>query len=260
MRTIATVIARGGSKRLPRKNVLPFCGLPLVAWTIIQAKCSLLIDEVWLSTDDDEIQEVGEEYGAIVVRRPDWSDADTTSGMRPTRHLVQTIIDMTGEFDCHVNALPTEPLRVPNQLDRIVARFYAVKDINTRILEAIPMRETVLYEAVGDGMRLAIFDKSYQYLVSGFGTGAVNPTVFLQSTEGVEDADAVMDAETKSRAGEKRDPIVPYITLEVWQQVDVDTLPEFKLAEVLMEHYILQGRGRAVYDEYVTQFDTRRKQ
>ena len=260
MRTIATVIARGGSKRLPRKNVRPFCGLPLVAWTIIQAKCSRLIDEVWLSTDDDEIQAIGEEYGAIVVRRPDWPDADTASGGRPTRHLVQTIVDTTGDFDCMVSALPTSPIRVPNDLDRLVARYGAVGGPDRNIGQAIPMRETVLCEGVEDGMRLAIFDKSYKYLLGGFGSGASSPATLLQSPEPTDDSDAVADAEAQSMAAEKRGPIVPYVTLDVWQAVEVDTLEEFEFGEVVMERFILQGRGRAVYDEYATQFNTRRKQ
>ena len=250
MRTIATVIARGGSKRLPRKNVLPFCGLPLVAWTIIQARCSRLVDEVWLSTDDDEIQAVGEEYGAVVVRRPDWPDADTVSGGRPTRHLVQAILERTGDFDCLVATLPTSPIRPPDQLDRLVARYYAVGDPDRQITQAIPMRETLLYEEVADGLRVAIFDKSYQYFTQGGAASALNPQHFLRVSETGSDQDAISDAEAKIAAAEKQGPITPYITLEVWQAAEVDTLEEFELAEVLMEHYILQGRGRVVYDEY----------
>jgi len=67
--TIAVIIARGGSKRLPRKNLRPFCGHPLVSWAIVQAKSSRLIEEVYVSTDDDEIEEVSLKYGAKVIRR-----------------------------------------------------------------------------------------------------------------------------------------------------------------------------------------------
>ena len=54
-----------------------------MAWSIIQAKASHSLDWVYLSTDDDEIAEVGEAYGAEIIRRPDWPDADTASGGRP---------------------------------------------------------------------------------------------------------------------------------------------------------------------------------
>ncbi len=250
MRTIATVIARGGSKRLPRKNVLPFCGLPLVAWTIIQARCSRLVDEVWLSTDDDEIQGVGEEYGAVVVRRPDWPDADTVSGARPMCHLVRTILERTGDFDCLVSTLPTSPLRLPDQLDRLVAHYYGVGDPDRQVTQVIPQRETVLYEEAGDGVRVAIFDKSCQYFASGDGAGAIHPKAMLRVSEAGPDQDAEADAAAKIAVANKQGPSMPYITIEAWQATEVDTLEEFEFAEVLMEHFILQGKGRRVYDEY----------
>lgn len=248
MRTIATLIARGGSRRLPRKNVRPFCGLPLIAWSIIQARCSRLVDEVWMTTDDDEIAAISEEYGATVVRRP--PDDHTVSGVRPTRELVKAILDRTGDFDCWVGMLPTVPIRTPDQIDRLVARYYDIADPDRPIIQAIPMRETVLHEKVDDGLQLSVFDKSFQYFIGVGGTGAQSPHRFLRETDGTSDIDATIDDEMKLMAAEKRGPITPYITLEVWQQADVDTLDEFNLGQVLMEHYILQGRGRAVYDEY----------
>lgn len=252
MRTVGTVIARGGSIRLPRKNVRPFCGLPLVAWTIIQARCSRLIDEVWLSTDDDEIQEVGEEFGAIVVRRPDWPDADTASGLRPFLHLLQTIIERTGDIDCVVATLPTDPLRLPDQLDRLVARFYEVDDITKTVLQMIQNRETLLFEEVGDEQRLAVFDKNYRYSTMVGGTGSSNPAHVIK-TQGqmVDDSDAAIDAQTRRKVEENSIPTThPHINLEPWQNVEVDTLEEFELAQVIMEHYILKGRGERVYYDY----------
>jgi pseudaminic acid cytidylyltransferase len=55
---VAIIPARGGSKRLPRKNIRMFCGKPLVAWSIIQALNSYFIDDVYVSTDDQEIAEI----------------------------------------------------------------------------------------------------------------------------------------------------------------------------------------------------------
>ncbi|MES1264613.1 MAG: flagellar modification protein B, partial [Variovorax sp.] len=70
-RTIATICARGGSKGLPRKNVLPFAGKPLIAHTIEHALASPRISGVYVSTDDDEIMEVAKRFGARVpYRRP----------------------------------------------------------------------------------------------------------------------------------------------------------------------------------------------
>ena len=57
-KNIAIILARGGSKGIPRKNVLEFCGLPLVAWSVIQAKLTKEIDEVYISSDCDEILDI----------------------------------------------------------------------------------------------------------------------------------------------------------------------------------------------------------
>ena len=77
----AIIVARGGSKRLLRKNVLPFCGLPLVEWSILQAVCSHHIgaENTYLTTDDDEIAAIGEKHNLNIIWRPDWENPDKLS-------------------------------------------------------------------------------------------------------------------------------------------------------------------------------------
>lgn len=73
---IAVIPARGGSKRIPRKNIKPFCGKPMIAWSIEAAKASGLFDHIIVSTDDIEIAEVANQWGAEVpyIRPPELSD------------------------------------------------------------------------------------------------------------------------------------------------------------------------------------------
>lgn len=73
---LAVIPARGGSKRIPRKNILPFCGKPMIAWSIEAARDSGCFDRIIVSTDDPEIGEVARAYGAEApfVRPPDLSD------------------------------------------------------------------------------------------------------------------------------------------------------------------------------------------
>ena len=66
MRSIAIITARGGSKRIPRKNVKPFMGKPMIAYAIAAALESKLFDEVMVSTDDSEIAAIAKENGAAV--------------------------------------------------------------------------------------------------------------------------------------------------------------------------------------------------
>ena len=63
---IAIITARGGSKRIPRKNIKEFCGKPIIAYSIDAALKSQIFDEVMVSTDDEEIKEIALQYGARV--------------------------------------------------------------------------------------------------------------------------------------------------------------------------------------------------
>jgi pseudaminic acid cytidylyltransferase len=76
---IAVIPARGGSKRIPRKNIKPFFGKPMIAWSIEAASASRLFDHIVVSTDDEEIGEVAKAYGAEVpfVRPAELSDDHT---------------------------------------------------------------------------------------------------------------------------------------------------------------------------------------
>lgn len=73
---LAVIPARGGSKRIPRKNIKPFCGRPMIAWSIQAALDSRCFDRVVVSTDDEEIAQVAHEHGADVpfMRPPELSD------------------------------------------------------------------------------------------------------------------------------------------------------------------------------------------
>ena len=75
----AIIPARGGSKGIPRKNIVDFCGRPLIAWSIEQALNSKYIDKVYVSTDDDEIADISKEYGAELIKRPREISTDTSS-------------------------------------------------------------------------------------------------------------------------------------------------------------------------------------
>lgn len=87
---LAIIPARGGSKRIPRKNIKPFCGKPMIAWSIEAALQSACFDQVIVSTDDAEIAEVAHQWGATVpfMRPPELSD-DHTGTIPVIRHAIE---------------------------------------------------------------------------------------------------------------------------------------------------------------------------
>jgi len=250
--TAAVIIARGGSIRLPRKNVLPLCGLPLVAWSVIQATCSHLIDHTFLSTDDDEIEDIGREYGAEIIRRPDWPDADQVAANRVYLHAISEIEARRYDMDRMVCMFPTSPLRYPNDLDRGVAHH------NRTGWHVSPMainREVMLYKNLaGVFAELMVWDKHKFYLNGNSGLFNIVETEWYKwfvtnLTEKAGDLDEALD-DVAEAIGENPDPATYFTICEKWQCTELDTMSEFELGEVLMEHFILQGRGPGVYYEY----------
>jgi N-acylneuraminate cytidylyltransferase len=91
---IAVIPARGGSKRIPRKNIREFCGKPMIAWSIEAARASGLFDRIIISTDDAEIADVGRKWGAEApfVRPPELSN-DYAGTIEVIAHAAQWALD-----------------------------------------------------------------------------------------------------------------------------------------------------------------------
>ena len=93
MKSVCLIPARGGSKRIPRKNIKPFFGKPLIAWSIDAAKSSGIFDEVYVSTDDEEIAHVAMSYGAnIPFIRPDYLSNDYAIDQEVIDHFIDWMI------------------------------------------------------------------------------------------------------------------------------------------------------------------------
>ena len=110
MKNIAIIPARGGSKRIPRKNIKEFCGKPIIAYSIEAALTSDLFDEVMVSTDDEEIAEVAIKYGAKV---PFFRSSDNSNDYATLVDVLLEVLnqyEITGElFDNICCILPTAP-------------------------------------------------------------------------------------------------------------------------------------------------------
>ena len=101
--SICIIPARGGSKRIPRKNIRDFCGLPMITWSIKAAKESGCFERIVVSTDDDEIAETAEHYGAEAPFRRSRVLADDHT---PTAPVIADAIDQPAHLhDPRLNAL-----------------------------------------------------------------------------------------------------------------------------------------------------------
>jgi CMP-N,N'-diacetyllegionaminic acid synthase len=118
MRVLGVIPARGGSKRVPRKNIKLLGGRPLIAWTIEAAKKASRLTTWVVSTDDEAIRDVALSYGAYVIRRPPELAADDSTTGDVLVHSVRWM--EPDPFDIVVCLHPTSPIRDPHHIDQAV--------------------------------------------------------------------------------------------------------------------------------------------
>ena len=132
MSNIAIITARGGSKRIPRKNIRPFLGKPIISYVIETALHSALFDEVMVSTDDDEIARIATSYGAVVPFR---RTSETANDFATTPDVLLEVLaqyEQRGQtFDFGCCLYPVAPLITVDLLQRAydtlqTGRFHSV--------------------------------------------------------------------------------------------------------------------------------------
>lgn len=122
-RRIAIIPARGGSKRLPRKNILPIGGRPMLAWSVDAAVHSGLFERVCVSTDDEEIARVANEVGADVLPRPESLGSDSATVAEVCSYHLQSLAESGEVYDYLYCLYPTAPLRSAKDLRSIASIF-----------------------------------------------------------------------------------------------------------------------------------------
>lgn len=126
METVAIIPARGGSKGIPGKNIIPFCGHPLLAWSVACAKKCRAISGVYVSTDSDEISAVARQFGAEVIWRPPEISTDTATSESALLHALDEIEKArASKVDCMIFMQCTSPLRETSELDGAIEKFQA---------------------------------------------------------------------------------------------------------------------------------------
>ena len=117
MKTVALILARGGSKGIPNKNIQLLGGEPLIAYSINAAKYSD-VDEVWVSTDSANIKTLAKKFGAKVIDRPSEYSKDESPNEDALLHFAENT-----EFDILVSMQPTSPLISPKYINQSVEKI-----------------------------------------------------------------------------------------------------------------------------------------
>ena len=225
---LAIIPARGGSKRLPNKNVLGLVGKPLIAWSIEAARNTNNISEVVVSTDSLDIKKIAEEYGANVpFIRPENLSDDTSNSFDVVKHCIefyQTNYNQT--FDYTILLQPTSPLRTNFDIEnaiKLLIEKNADAVISVCEVEHSPLWTNTIdnTRSLDNFLRDEIKSKRSQDLPPSY---RINGALYICKTS------ELLKQKTFFLTKNSFAYIMPKE-----KSVDIDTLLDFKMAEFLLK-------------------------
>ena len=217
MKTIAIIPARGNSKRLPSKNILPLDGLPLLAHSILFAKANnQIIDEIYVSTDNDKIKEIALQYGAKVVDRPTAISGDFEPTVSAIKHVLETLSDNT--IENIIVLQPTNPLRPLNLLIDCFKKFLELK---TDSLFTVSQN----HKKFGKITNNKFIPFNYQI---GQRSQDLDPLYYENGLLYISKSKVILDNKILS------EDAFPYVVNHLFSSVDIDTQDDFDYAEYLI--------------------------
>lgn len=224
MKTLAIITARGGSKRIPRKNIKEFLGKPIICYSIESSIASNVFDEIMVSTDDVEIAEIAKKAGANV---PFLRSEATSNDYATTNEVILEVLKeyqkMGKEFD-HVACLyPTNPFITPQKIRdayRLIVEKKCAEVVPMVKFSYPPQRAYVLNDRNEASFKWPEFKNARSQDLENMYHDAGQFYFY--------------DAKSYLEHGGVYGPIVPYICPETEVQ-DIDTLEDWKLAELKVE-------------------------
>lgn len=217
-KVIAVIPARGGSTRLPDKNMRMFAGRPLVAWTIIQALNALTIDEVWVSSDSERIMEVASRLGARTYKR-EQEEKDDAPGYVPMLEIAAKIMEPR---DVMVGLMATSPLRKPDDIDRAVRKWANSPDhLNKMLTTMAEIQEDFRWRLMNDDYAVPLPPAENNNCKFD---GSVHVSTRAMYQEHIEKEGDVY--------------FIPYL-IEYWQTLDINTADQLRFAEMVFYDRIL---------------------
>jgi N-acylneuraminate cytidylyltransferase len=233
LEVLALIPARGGSKSIPRKNIRPFAGHPLIACSIAAALAAETVDRVIVSTDDEEIAEISRRYGAETpFLRPGECSQDNTPDLPVFQHALRWLQQHEGYHpDIVLQLRPTSPLRRVRHIDEAIYQLVAHPEGDAVRAVIVPFQNPFkMWRIAADGFMqplgeaLGVAHEPYNQPRQAL------PEVYWQT--GYVDAAWTDTILTKnSMTGERILPLV----MEPSEWIDIDSPDDWRRAERLLE-------------------------
>lgn len=218
MKTIAIIPARGGSKRLPGKNMMLLDGVPLIAHSIQLAMSSELIDAVFVSTDDVQIKQTALEYGAQVIDRPEDLSGDEQPTVTALQHALTILPDTVQTV---VLLQPTNPLR---PMGLLADAFDLFNSVNVDSLMTVSRN----HQKFGKIINQKFVPFNYQI---GQRSQDLEPLYYENGLLYISSASLIKQGIIMSQNG------FPMMIEHPFAQVDIDTQDDFDYAQFLIQKH-----------------------
>ncbi len=218
------IFARGGSKGLKRKNIRPLAGKPLIGYAIETAKQVKQIQRVFVSTEDSEIIEVAQDFGAEIIERPASIAQDNTPEWLAWQHAVNWVEEHHGIFNEFINLPVTSPLRAPKDVEAAIdKRRTTQSDI---CISVTPSSRNPYFNMVQlntyDQAELVIDSKQIRRRQEAPEVYDITTVVYATSPQYIKNNTGIFDGS------------VVAVKVPKHRAVDIDDIYDFKLAEVLL--------------------------
>jgi CMP-N-acetylneuraminic acid synthetase len=228
---LALIPARGGSKSIPRKNIQPFAGHPLIAYSIAAGLASEMVSRVVVSTDDEEIATIARQYGAETpFMRPSELSQDHTADLPVFQHALDWLAENENYLpEIVVQLRPTSPFRRVSHIDQAVYRLLERPEADSVRTVCVPFQNPFKMWRFGpDGFMRPLLTNEYKEPYNM--PRQLLPEVFWQT--GYVDvvwADTILNK--ASMTGERILPLV----IDPSEWIDIDSPDDWRRAERLLE-------------------------
>ncbi len=217
---LAIIPARGGSKRVPKKNIKNLAGNPLISYTIEAAKESKYLDKIVVTTDSKEISKVSKSFGVDVINRPD----DIADDKSPTIEAVFHVLnELKGEYDYVTVLQPTSPLRKSIDIDNSIKILKTSGSEECTVIGVCKWRHPPFWALkIENGKLIPLFEKYYSQRSQELPVFyRPNGAIFATTVENIR--------KNKTLHGPS---MIPY-EMPIERSIDIDDEMDFSIAELL---------------------------
>jgi CMP-N,N'-diacetyllegionaminic acid synthase len=226
-KVVAIILARGGSKGIPCKNIIDFCGKPLIVWTIEQLQNTNGIDSIWVSSDGKEILSISKACGVNIIDRPAEISGDSATSESGWLHALSVIENKIGNTDIVVAPQVTSPLREFKDIERGLSNFQEQKCDS--MFSCSVAEDLFFWKKLQDGTLSSV---NYDY--KNRSRRQDIPKQYIENGSFY-----IFKPEILRKYNNRLGGKIGITQMEFWKMFEIDSMDDIKICEIFMKAFLL---------------------